>query len=326
MVDIKNISFPVPHVTPDAVTKNIFPVYVSISPQEIKPQTDSPLFKLSAEIRQQIYEYVFQTEPNQGKKFPLRRSWRRPGVEGRPHIHTNLLRTCKLIYVEGWAIPTLNTTMIIHEGSEVDRMPGKTNATVSHPSQLLLGLPAWQVLLLQHVQITLSQHQLENGVMEAWLTTLHKARCSAAYYVQRFIKQKCFDTPLLQDFAKAGLMNTKIQDLTVRLNRQDWWCWSFDPIEPPKAKDEMFEAPGPEGEDSPEEKTSFMVWDGQVRKESWERGKTDHGIWWMQKKGMEDDGRKIETRYIRFVQERFVEPANNPRKRKWTRPPRIAQF
>jgi|UniRef100_A0A8H7TV25 hypothetical protein len=61
-----------------------------------------------------------------------------------------------------------------------------------------------------------------------------------------------------------------------------------------------------------------MVWDGQIHEESWEKGKADHGVWWATQPGMEEDAKKIETRYIRFVQERFVEPANNPRKRKRT--------
>ncbi|KAK7212701.1 hypothetical protein V2G26_019879 [Clonostachys chloroleuca] len=69
-----------------------------------------------------------------------------------------------------------------------------------------------------------------------------------------------------------------------------------------------------------------MVWDGKIHKESWEKGKGDHGIWWVTQPEFEEDARKIEVRYIRFVQERFVEPANNPRKRKSTQPPRIEEF
>ncbi|CAH0023519.1 unnamed protein product [Clonostachys rhizophaga] len=380
-MDITNISFPTPHVTPEAVTDNILPFYVNINRQRINPQKDCLLFKLSAEIRQQIYDYVFQTEPNKGKKYPLRRSWRRPGFEAPPHVHTNLLQTCSLIYSECWAIPTLNTTMIIHEGSEQDRIPSDPMAAATHPSQLLLGLPAWQVLLLQHVHITLTQFQLENGALESWLSTLHKARSSAGYYVQRFIKQKCFNTPQLQTFAKTGLMDVKIRSLTVRINRQDWWFWDYEPTgkdddlmseaeaedeepeyilslpQPPSPYsvksfdklhpfannfqmtfaletwrgklwelDDIFEAPGPDGEDDTEDKPNFMVWDGKIRQESWEKGKGDHGIWWVTQPEFEEDARKIEVRYIRFVQERFVEPAKNPRKRKWTRPPRIEEF
>uniref|UniRef100_A0A8H7TT89 Uncharacterized protein n=1 Tax=Bionectria ochroleuca TaxID=29856 RepID=A0A8H7TT89_BIOOC len=236
MVDITNISFPAPHVTPEAVTDNIFPFYVTMDRQRINPQKNCPIFRLSAEVRQQIYGYLFQTEPNKGKKYPLRRSWRRPGFEAPPHVQTKLLQTCSLIYSECWAMPTLNTTLIIHEGSEQDRIPGDPMTTAAHPSQLLLGLPAWQVLLLQRVHITLTQPQLENGVLESWLSTLHNARASAGYYLQRFIEQKCFNTPQLRDFAN-GLMDVKIQSLTVRINRQDWWFWDYAPIENPKAKD-----------------------------------------------------------------------------------------
>ncbi|VUC31872.1 unnamed protein product [Clonostachys rosea] len=382
MVNVKNISFPEPHVRQEKVVDNMLPVYVNINHQTIDPQLNSLFFKLSAEIRQQIYDYVFKTEPNKGKKYPLRRSWRRPGVEAPPHIYTKLLLTCRLIYAECWALPTLNTTLIIHEGSEVDRMPSKPTTTSTHPGPLMLGLPAWQVLLFQHVHITVTQYGLESGVMEAWLATLYRARSSAAYYVSRFIETKCFDTRLMKDFMKNALLGVKVKDLTVRMNRQDWWYWDFEPLPAPNYEDEesddwepapredalfmrqppspygaksfelfhpfhenfemtfaletwglkewelndIFEAHGPLGEEAPHDKASFMIWDGKVRKESWERGKTDHGIWWMQSEGNQEKGKRIECRYLRFVQERFIDPANNPRKKRMGRAPRIAQF
>lgn len=77
----------------------------------INTQNGSPLFKLPAEIRQDIWRLVVQAEDNPLRPFEVNSNYCRPGQLCFKKIHIALLLTCRQVYLESFDLPLSRNTM-----------------------------------------------------------------------------------------------------------------------------------------------------------------------------------------------------------------------
>ncbi|CAH0051461.1 unnamed protein product [Clonostachys solani] len=209
-------------------TQDDLPLAATFKEDEKNPQKDSPLFRLSPEIRARIYDLALQTICDQDRTFRDGSLFKRPSLTGPRRIYTALLRTCRAVYAETWALPLLNTSLVIHEGSDEDRPPSRSGSDMC-PNQQLFYLQAWQLLLIGGVDMTFQQMRLENGGIEQWLRRLHHARGHARELMRRVASEKHPGSQSIKDFVENSLIGVRIRSLTVRVNRRDWWNWTNDP-------------------------------------------------------------------------------------------------
>ena len=74
------------------------------------PQLQSPLFnKIPPEIRNQIFAYVL-AEQDCAAEIPEYCYWYRPDYTRHRYIDVALLRTCRKIWLETYALPRINVT------------------------------------------------------------------------------------------------------------------------------------------------------------------------------------------------------------------------
>ncbi|KAH7308967.1 hypothetical protein B0I35DRAFT_441105 [Stachybotrys elegans] len=213
------------------------PLAAKLQTHHVHSQEQSPLFRLSPEIREYIYRMVLQTECHPAKPYPPGAHIFRPSLTGRLHADTALLRTCWSIYLEAWALPSMLTTLIIHQGSAHDRprytkrkrfgRPGEHERLHLRPGKRFFHLQAWQLLLVQRVEMRFQQISLEGGGMENWIRHINGARQQANETVQHLALTDA--DAGLKEFVDRNLSTTGIRELVVRMNRCDWWTWTFDP-------------------------------------------------------------------------------------------------
>ncbi|CAG9952703.1 unnamed protein product [Clonostachys rosea f. rosea IK726] len=219
-----------PYWTPAPLpnTQDDLPLAATLNKDENNPQKDSPLFRLSPEIRVRIYDLALQTVCDQDRAFGDRNLFKRPNLTGPRRIYTALSRTCRAVYAETWALPLINTSLVIHEGSDEDRPPNRPHSVMSS-NQRLFYLQAWQLLLVGGVDMTFQQIRLENGGIEEWLRRLHHARGHAREIMRHVASEKYPGSQSIKDFVENSLIGVRIRALTVRVNRRDWWNWTNDP-------------------------------------------------------------------------------------------------
>ena len=86
------------------------------------PQHQSPLFSvLPPEIRNEIFGLVLLEQNS--TLFSPQDFWYRPDYPSARFIHTALLRTCRLVYIETWNVPLLNVTHRRWLGSDERKCP-----------------------------------------------------------------------------------------------------------------------------------------------------------------------------------------------------------
>jgi hypothetical protein len=202
----------------------VLPFIVTLDRTKIDPQDRSPLFRLLPEIRARIFDFALQTYC--GTDAPYAReikAWR-PELTGPLTIDTALLQTCRAAYVETWSRPVLQTSLIIHDGYSNDLPKPRIGHVKTRQGKQLFYLQAWQLLLLQHMEVTMDQWKLIRGNLEAWLRRIDEAKRTAADIVRRLAEEA--DARGFGDAAKTfvneALLGRRIRSLTLRINRRDW--------------------------------------------------------------------------------------------------------
>jgi hypothetical protein len=86
------------------------------------PQSQSPLYKIPAEIREEIFSYVL-SESDSKDTISQHDYWYRPDYLSFRFIDTNLLRTCRQVWVETYTLPRRNVSQRIWLGTDERRPP-----------------------------------------------------------------------------------------------------------------------------------------------------------------------------------------------------------
>lgn len=77
----------------------------------IDPQDQSPLFRLPSEIRYDIWRQVVLAEDNPSRPFETNSNYWRPGHQYYQQIHTDLLLSCRRVYLEAFDLPLSENVM-----------------------------------------------------------------------------------------------------------------------------------------------------------------------------------------------------------------------
>jgi len=129
----------------------------------INPQVASPLFTLlPAEIRNLIFYFALEGYPDLNKPYSRHSFWYRPGYTHARKIATELLLTCRRLYLETDLLPVVHNEHIIW-GVERSRIP-------PHTSSYLLDnrIKLSQRNAIQYVHLFTQQFWLEDW-KDRWL-------------------------------------------------------------------------------------------------------------------------------------------------------------
>jgi len=130
----------------------------------INPQIDSPLFTFfPAELRTQIFQYALLDYPDPSRPYSQHSFWYRPGYTNARAIATNLLLTCRRVYLETDLLP-LGLNEHVVWGVEKSRVP--PNAI---PYLLNNRLKTSQKNAIKYVHLFVQQSWLEDW-KDQWLT------------------------------------------------------------------------------------------------------------------------------------------------------------
>jgi hypothetical protein len=86
------------------------------------PQSQSPLYKIPAEIREEIFSYVLSESDGKDAISP-HDYWYRPDYPSFRYIDTNLLQICRQVWVETYTLPRRNVSPRIWLGTDERRPP-----------------------------------------------------------------------------------------------------------------------------------------------------------------------------------------------------------
>ncbi|KAF2022358.1 hypothetical protein BU24DRAFT_447147 [Aaosphaeria arxii CBS 175.79] len=171
--------------------------------QPIAEQLQSPLFsQIPAELRNHIFKLALQPYQDPLDFYPRETYYTRPGTLGKSRIATELLCTCKRIYLETKDLPPQHDTTVTFYGGESERVP---RHYISVGDMLV---PTWfqklsasQVGEIQHLRLVSQLYAF-------------KAMCSAVF----------FDPFSRED--KRGALAPSTVTITIRYT--DFWGWEHD--------------------------------------------------------------------------------------------------
>jgi hypothetical protein len=130
--------------------------------------------------------------------------------------------------MEAWSLPLLQTTLAIHYGEQTQvQVPWRQYEPTDTPQRQFCFFEAWQLLLLQHLELTFENYNREWSLVNSMLKTLGGAKWEARNILELLTQdvggqvKEFVDNNLLLPEAGLGL-----KSMTVRLNRLGWKFWS----------------------------------------------------------------------------------------------------
>jgi hypothetical protein len=225
---------------------------------------------LPKELRDLVFEFALMDSKAHSFDSLVKRNPRRLRIKidakgPANDIATNLLRTCRAIYLETWTLPLAQNPYIVYEFQN----HGDTGIKLAE-------LLPWQLALIQSLDITVQQFALESGNLHNYIHNnkswqpqeRHKSVYVAprTYQTDRFPRvMNCMlysfnhalvpgdkeyprhflshalgkDQDLLQNYppgrqppwdsAMRVMLARPITHMTLRIQHQDWWTWTDDP-------------------------------------------------------------------------------------------------
>jgi hypothetical protein len=215
--------------------------------EAIERQQDSILFQIPGEIRQKIYKFVFTADefPRDATvQFAYETSW-----QHKVRVCTTFLLTCRAVYAEAWPLPVAMNPIWTFEGTNWSQ-PGVMCFSLRASIRSLPDhLGAAHFAALSSLVINTQQAFLESS--DDHLTRYSKLLAAKERHTGLLVAEH--DPPLAPDangprrdphdrymmYTEASLddswaaftaSRTKdITQLTIRLDRSDWWTWGNDP-------------------------------------------------------------------------------------------------
>ncbi|KPM39331.1 hypothetical protein AK830_g7259 [Neonectria ditissima] len=224
-----------------AANPQVLPLITSADFLVTHLQPQSPLFRLPVEIRSQIWQLATATHSDPERLYDRRLNIWRPDNTGSRRVDRALLRTCRAAYAEAWDLPLKQTPLVIFDASEGDR-PTYSMMYKAGTEIALFQLQAWQLLLLQRIEMTLRQEKIPDG-MNSWIGLFENARSLAASIVRRLAQEK--GSGVRQDVVD-DILPLPVCNVVVRLNRRDWLTWETEPP-PPSEEPDATTAPDDSG-------------------------------------------------------------------------------
>jgi hypothetical protein len=161
------------------------PLVERLKKEDVNLQLSSPLFngRIPSEIRDHIFEYVL-TEDDQ-ILFQLDSHYSRPDYRARKSLLTNLLLTCRRVYLEAHHLPLINKEHVFWHYREPE------GTGYENEAEYFARFRPDQLALVRKVHLFTQQFWLEGE---------------------------------LQRVCKLWVMQT-IEKMKITLRRGDWWYW-----------------------------------------------------------------------------------------------------
>ncbi|KAI1410097.1 hypothetical protein F5Y13DRAFT_76896 [Hypoxylon sp. FL1857] len=203
----------------------------------INPQSLSPLFnKLPRELRELLWRFALQRYEDLDNLYDINDRVARPGQAGPLKVATELLLTCRAIYVEAFLIPFLVNPIVVFDGDKADIPHGNPLTRATWDPLQTSKLKLWQFANISSVEMAVQQYMLEGGTLERVARLVgtkgrHKGHESRGYTMAgyaSFVEPKRLRNDA-GDAPKNLLVGRKITHLTLKMNRTDWWTWSTRP-------------------------------------------------------------------------------------------------
>ncbi|KAF3932510.1 hypothetical protein ABW20_dc0100231 [Dactylellina cionopaga] len=144
---------------------------------KLNHQTESPLFKLPGEIRNQIWEYALSPYIDTSSAYPPATCYARPDFLAPRKTAVALLRACKAVYLETWFLPWSAAELVFFLTWNVRRPPNVQS--VDEVQKVLNHLVDMKVdTSTKHVRVFVQHHLLQEGHLNNILRMNHfKPEC-----------------------------------------------------------------------------------------------------------------------------------------------------
>ncbi|EPS44186.1 hypothetical protein H072_1849 [Dactylellina haptotyla CBS 200.50] len=160
----------------------------------IDPQSESPLFCLPGEIRNQIWEYALTPYEDANRAYSASTCYARPGFTAPRTSAVGLLRACKSIYSEAWYLPWITAELCFYLTATARRPPYVE--TVPEVQRILNHLHEQGTdTSVRQVRVFAQLCELETG-----------------FHLQTILRMKHF----------------RPREITVTIRHTDFWHWEID--------------------------------------------------------------------------------------------------
>lgn len=161
------------------------PLVERLRREEVNLQISSPLFngRVPAEVRDRIFEFVLTEDED--TQYEQDTHYTRPGYGSHKSLQTNLLLTCRRVYLESHHLPLINREHVFWHHREPEGIGYENEA------EYFARFRPDQLALVRKVHLFTQQFWLEAS---------------------------------LQHVCKLPVMQT-IEKMTITLRRGDWWFW-----------------------------------------------------------------------------------------------------
>jgi hypothetical protein len=163
------------------------PLVERLKRENVDLQLSSPLFngRIPSEIRDHIFEYVLTEDEDDDAPFQLDNHYSRPDYRAKKSLLTNLLLTCRRVYLEAYHLPMINKEHVFWHWREPE------GTGYDDEEDYFWRFRPDQLALVRKVHLFTQQFWLEGS---------------------------------LQDVCKLEVMQT-IEKMKITLRRGDWWFW-----------------------------------------------------------------------------------------------------
>jgi hypothetical protein len=161
------------------------PLVERLTREDYNPQLLSPLFngRIPPEVRNRIFEYVLTEDED--IQYNQDTHYTRPGYGSHKSLLTNLLQTCRRVYLEAHHLPLINREHVFWHHREPE------GTGYENEARYFSRFQPDQLALVRKVHLFTQQFWLEGS---------------------------------LQSVCKLSVMQT-IEKMTITLRRGDWWYW-----------------------------------------------------------------------------------------------------
>ncbi|KAF2006779.1 hypothetical protein P154DRAFT_559249 [Amniculicola lignicola CBS 123094] len=167
--------------------RQVEPLAFDLQYRPYNPQSHSPLFGLlPTEVREMVYSYAFTdcnaSSPDWDNPYrhniPPGHDQRKPATD----VAINFLQTCRAVYLEAYKLPFLLNPFTVYKWGTLP------SYDICRPR--FLELAPWQFALIQSIDISLTQTELEGKPLQHYLKVWRaKERHQGSVIVPRFYQE-----------------------------------------------------------------------------------------------------------------------------------------
>lgn len=207
------------------------PLAAQLDAKAVQPQPKCKILSLPAEIRLMIWKLVLKPYTAYRDEFSRESRLWRPDARGPETSDTSLIKTCAMVYLETWDLVIRLQPMRVRDRMGIDGQKLWKDDLV----WIEQGRPqAWQVLLISRFEGSFQQYQLEQEDqgkgMAWWANRISLKKDLARRIVLQLVANQQKQGQRVDLAIIQRICDCSIDQLTIRLTREDWWSWNRMPM------------------------------------------------------------------------------------------------